>query len=128
MNLETTGIEQLARKLAADLEPAISAGAMGIAAALQDVIAPYPPPPSGSMYRRTGQLGQGWRIRAIPVGAVLENRTGYAGYVHGSPGRTKRHTKTGWVDEETAIEKVVSGGQAERLMRQALAERLELFR
>lgn len=126
MRLETAGIEQLAKHLAADLEPAIQAGAMGIAAALQDIIAPYPPPPASSTYQRTGQTGQGWRIRAIPLGAVLENRVSHSIWVHGSPGQTKVHKKTGWVDEDMAIKQV--GGQAAQIMRDALAERLEMMR
>lgn len=121
MRLDATGIEALARQLAVDLEPAIQAGAMGIAAALQDVIAPYPPPPPRSSYQRTGQLGQGWRIRGVPMGAVLENRTLYAIDVHGSPGQTRTHRRTGWVSEDDAIKRV----DAAPIMERALAERLE---
>lgn len=128
MHLSAEHIDDWARRLSADLEPAISAGAMGIGAALQDVIAPYPPPPATSTYRRTGQDQQGWRIRPQPAGAVLENRVAYAVWLHGSPGRTKVHTRTGWVDEETAITRVVGGGQAARIMEQALVDRLEMMK
>lgn len=128
MHLSAENIDTWARALAADLEPAISAGAMGIGAALQDVIAPYPPPPAASTYQRTGQDQQGWRIRQIPMGAVLENRVAHAVYLHGTPGRTKVHRQSGWIDEETAKQKVVGSGQAARIMRDALADRLEMFK
>lgn len=128
MRLDITGIEQLARKLATDLGPAIQAGAMGIAAAIQDDLAPYPALPARSTYRRTGQLGQGWRIRSIPLGAVLENRVGYSRWVHGAPGQTKTHQRTGWRDEQAAIQRVVGSGQAARLMEQAIWDRLGMAR
>ena len=131
MNLEAHNIEALARQLAQDLEPAIQAGAMGIGAALQDVIAPYPPPPATSVYRRTGQDQQGWRIRQVPMGAVLENRVAHSIYLHGSlrerPGQTRVHERAGWTNEDTAIKRVVEGGQANDIMERALAERLEIM-
>lgn len=126
MHLDATGIESLARQLAVDLEPAVQAGAMGIAAALQDIIAPYPPPPATSVYRRTGQDQQGWRIRGIPLGAVLENRTAHSVWLHGTPGRTKTHQESGWVDEAEAIKQVVESGQASEIMGRALQDRLEV--
>jgi hypothetical protein len=137
MRLEAQNIEALARHLAADLEPAISAGAMGIAAVLQDVLAPYPPPPSGSMYqrgrdKRSEQLNQRWRVRPAPAGAVLENAASYSRWVHGSPkerpGQTKVHQGTGWTNEDDARKQVVESGQANEIMERALRERLEVFR
>lgn len=128
MRLSAENIDDWARALSADLEPAISAGAMGIGAALQDAIAPYPPPPASSVYRRTGQDQQGWRIRPIPSGAVLENRVAYALWLHGSPGRTKVHERSGWVDEDEAKRKVVESGQANEIMERALVDRLEMMK
>lgn len=124
MNLDIAGIDTLVRRLATDLTPAIEAGAMGIAATIQDTLAPYPPPPPGSTYRRTGQLGQGWRIRGIPLGAVLENRVNYSRWVHGAPGQTKGHAASGWENEESAIKQVVDGGEAQSIMEQAIRDRL----
>lgn len=137
MHLEAHNIDTWVRLLSADLEPAISAGAMGIGAALQDVIAPYPPPPATSTYRRgsdprSEQLNQRWNIRPVPMGAVLENRASYSRWVHGSPkerpGQTKVHRQTGWVHEDTARQKVVGSGQANQIMERALVDRLEMMR
>lgn len=132
MRLEAHNIDALARQLAQDLAPAVQAGAMGIAAALQDVIAPYPSPPSGSVYRRgsdprSEQMNQRWRIRPIPSGAVLENTASYSRWVHGSPkenpGQTKVHKQTGWVNEDEAIKEI----DPAPIMEQALRERLEVM-
>lgn len=137
MNIEALNIDEWAKRLAADLEPAISAGAMGIASALQNEIAPYPPPPAGSTYRRgqdkrSEQLNQRWGIRPMPAGAILENRASYSRWVHGSPkenpGQTKQHQKTGWTDEDEAKKQVVESGQARDIMIAALSDRLEMMR
>lgn len=121
--IEISGTDAVLRRLAADLRPAIETGAMGIAAALQDIIAPYPPAPPRSRYRRTGQLGQGWRIRGIPLGAVLENRTGYAGPVQG-PDQRATFRRIGWRNTDQAIQQVVGTGRARRIMEDAIDAKL----
>lgn len=55
---------------------------------MRSTLAKYPPPPSGSGYRRTGQLGRAWMVKAgSPSGTrivrTVYNPTVYAGWVEG---------------------------------------------
>jgi hypothetical protein len=47
----------------------------------------YPPPPSGSTYRRTGTLGRRWKTSVEQtidgIAAIVENPTEYSPYVQG---------------------------------------------
>lgn len=125
LSMPTSGIKKTAELLAVELDDAITAGAMGIAAALQAEIAPYPYPPPLSTYMRTGQDQQGWHIRPQSMGATLENRVAYTRYLHGSPGRTRVHTRTGWTDEDEAKKQVIDSGEANEIMQQAITNKLE---
>lgn len=76
--------EELARRgesILQVLEGPLDRGAFRIEAGMKV----YPPPPSGSRYRRTGTLGRRWATRPIrEVGAVgreIGNNTRYAPFV-----------------------------------------------
>ena len=66
---------------AARIEAALDAGA----AAAHSVMQVYPPP-SGSRYRRTGNLRQKLRLRKLSkTSRIVENTASYARYVYGMP-------------------------------------------
>lgn len=129
LELRIDGADRVARMLAVPLQPAIESGAMGIAAALQDVLSAYPaqrsrPQPFVSdrqrrgffaalregriqvPYRRGGRgsetLGRKWSIQSVAFGARLRNPARYARLVHGSPGQTRYHRQGGWKSEDDA--------------------------
>lgn len=58
--------------------------------------APYPSPPSGSRYRRTGTLGRQWAVQEGEKSVIIANRTKYAGWVQMSPTQAWFHKTTGW--------------------------------
>ena len=63
-------------------EAALDAGA----AAAHSVLAVYPPPPTGSRYRRTGNLRQ--KLRLVKPGKglrIVEDAASYARFVYGMP-------------------------------------------
>lgn len=67
----------------------------------------YPPPPSGSTYHRTGQLGSRWTIREAGSGMyAFENPTPYAGYVVGDE-QAWMHRGRWWKASERIEEQVV---------------------
>jgi len=133
--------KRAAALLGTQLRPAIEAGALGIAAAIQDEVAPYPPAPprrpkrgyyirgkgsfsaKGKLLRSSELLNRRWDMRTIPMGARLRNLASYAGDVHGRS-QTKRHAQTGWVTVVTGIETVVNGGQAAAIMMDAISRAL----
>jgi hypothetical protein len=137
--IEIAGFSQAAATLASDLRPGIEAGALGIAAAIQDTLAPYPPAPPriaglsyyvrgqgsftarGTLIRSSEMLNRRWGIKSIPLGARLRNTASYAGWVHGRQTQTRDHEITGWAREDTAISEVLSSGEAERIMGAAIA-------
>jgi hypothetical protein len=128
--------------LATDLRPAIEAAALGVAASIQDVLAPYPPPPprrpnggyyirgrgsftaKGRLVKASELMNRRWSVRSIGLGARLVNTASYAGWVHGRD-QKKLHAKTGWVRTDTAITQVVSSGDARRIVMKAIAKALE---
>lgn len=138
MNVEIDAAKAL-RLLATDLKPAIEAGARGIAAAVQNVLAPYPaarPRVAGRGYyvRGKGQFTSGgklvkasetlnrkWSIRGVALGARLRNTASYAAFVHGRKKQNRYHAKHGWVREDTAVEKVQKSGEARDIMTAAIA-------
>lgn len=63
--------------------------------------APYPRPPAGSKYRRTGTLGRGWNVIEGSKSVIIRNPTNYAGWVQASPTQAWFH-KGRWanVDEQ----------------------------
>lgn len=129
----------VAALLAVDLRRAIETAALGIAAEIQDTVAPYPPAPPrragqgyyvrgrgsftarGELVKPSELLNRRWSIKAVPLGARLRNTASYAGKVHGRK-QAKIHKKHGWVTVETGIERVRSSGEARRLMMRALAQ------
>lgn len=141
------------RLLAVKLEGPIEAGAFGIAAAVQDVLAPYPrhtprPQPFVSPRQRRGffaklrsgeiqvpyrrgsspsseTLNRKWDIRRVQLGARLRNLARYSGLVHGRKRQTKYHARTGWVREDIAVQKVMQSGEAKRIMADAIGAALK---
>lgn len=118
-----TNASTIAAQIGVDLGPTITAGLVGVAAAAQDVIAPYPPAPTpgnpwyergyGRKYRRkdgrvTGRktsetTGRKWSI--VPLGDKrigLYNTSSYSAYMHSSEYQTSQHKATGWKTEKDA--------------------------
>lgn len=138
MNIEVDAKLTLA-VLAINLQPAIEAGAQGIAAAVQNVLAPYPAPrprvrgrsyyirgkglfsPSGELLQRSETLNRKWSIKQVAFGARLRNTASYAQDVHGKKGKQNRyHGKQGWVREDEAVDRVVKSGEANEIMTAAI--------
>jgi hypothetical protein len=133
---------KVAALLATQMRPAIEAAAMGVAAAIEDVLAPYPPAPprkprggyyirgrgsfsaKGRLVKSSELMNRRWSLRTVPLGARLSNTASYAGWVHGTRKQTKRHAKTGWVRADTAVQQVVKSGDATRIVMQAIAAAL----
>lgn len=134
----------LAAQLGRNLRPAIEAGAQGIAAEIQNVLAPYPPAPprragrpyyvrGKGMFTATGvqisqseMLNRRWSIRPVPLGARLQNTASYASYVHGVKDQMRLHGQRGWVREDRAVEQVERSGEMQRVMEIAIAAALEV--
>jgi hypothetical protein len=134
----TVNDEATLKLLATNLQPAIEAGAQGIAAAVQNVLAPYPkaaPRRAGKSYYVRGKglfsangtllkssemLNRRWSIRKVQLGARLRNTASYAAEVHGRRKQRKLHARRGWMREDEAIKKVVSSGEAEAIMDKAI--------
>jgi hypothetical protein len=128
--------------LSTQLRPAIEAAAMGVAAAIQDVLAPYPPAPprkprrgyyvrgkgaftsKGKLIKSSEMMNRRWALRTVPLGARLRNTASYAGWVH-SKKQTKRHAKTGWARVDTAVNQVVRSGDAHKIVMAAIAAALK---
>lgn len=138
MNIDIDAAKAL-KLLAVELKPAIEAGTLGIAAAVQDRLAPYPaarPRVAGKGYYVRGKgaftaggklvkssetLNRKWSIKGVALGARLRNTASYAAYVHGKKRQNRYHGKHGWVREDTAIEQVVGSGEAKAIMGAAIA-------
>ena len=64
--------------------------------AVRNALAPYPPKPAGSTYRRTGRLGQSWFVTPTAQMSVeVKDTAPYAMYVQGD-WQTAKHASTGW--------------------------------
>lgn len=146
MKISVKNTERAAALLARPLAPAIQNGAIGIAAAIQTRLAPYPapsrrrqPPRSAAQrravfaliaagqipYKRTGQLGHRWNIRPTTLGAILENRRDKAALVYGRRHRSSdqaRYHRGTWPDVDSAVAVVVSG-PAQAIMQRAIEQR-----
>jgi hypothetical protein len=134
--------ERVAALLSTRLAPAIEAAAMGVAAAVQNELAPYPRARArrpgkgyyirgrgsftsrGKLIRASEMLNRRWAIRSITLGARLVNTASYAGYVHGR-NQSRTHAQTGWVRVDTAITTVLRSGEASRIVLAAIAEALK---
>lgn len=87
----------------------------------------YAPPPAGSKYIRTGNLGANWALaRKGTTGVEFQNMTGYAGYVVGDEkGGTQAwfHQGRWWL----AIKKIEAGlDDADKAISMAIVEALGL--
>jgi hypothetical protein len=127
------------RLLATNLQPPIEAGAQGIAAAVQNVLAPYPAAPpriagrgyyirgkgqftaGGRLVKASETLNRKWSIRKVPWGSRLRNTASYAVWVHGKTKQNRYHGKRGWVREDQAAEQVTASGEAKQIMAAAIA-------
>ena len=154
IDIEAKNLERWLKRVSVDLEGPITDGAVGIAAAIQHVIAPYPPvsrrpQPFKSVRQRRGffaalrrgrievpyrrgrspgseTLGRRWNIRPLSFGAVLENRARYAGLVHGKKGRQAAyHARTGWVREDQAKEQIFASGEANEIMAESITRAIK---
>lgn len=131
-------LQDLAKRLAADLKPAMKAATLTIAIAVQDEIAGYPPPSEAnsegrypSWYRRgsgtvritrTGQetelrnseqLGRKWAIQDRgETKTALVNTASYAPFVHGGEYQAWFHAERGWKTDEDARAAVIDSGMA----------------
>lgn len=65
-------------------------------------LAKYPPPPAGSTYVRTGELGRKWRGVGTPDRVRIENPMPYAGYVEGDDPDYKPKYARSTVDSDQA--------------------------
>ena len=87
LSLSFTGAE-LVRKGLQDLSGEIpKIGRLQIYRTMQAIVKElkeYPPPPLGSTYVRTGNLGRGWTITSRSNGYTLRNPVSYTKYVHGN--------------------------------------------
>lgn len=126
------------RLLATDLARPIQIGTMGVAAAVQNVLAPYPRPrpriagkgyyirgkglftAAGKLVKSSETLNRKWSIRKVEMGARLRNTASYAQDVHGKRKQRRYHGKQGWVREDTAIRDVQKSGQVEEIMNAAI--------
>ena len=141
-----TGVNEWIGILSADLQPAFKAITMGIAAEVQNVLAPYPPAPAagnpwyergfGTKYRRkdgriTGRrtsemMERKWSIISrSAMKAVLMNKASYSGWVHDSDDQTSRHAATGWQTDQTAADIIERSGIAQRIAEEAIAKVLK---
>lgn len=123
--------------LATDLQKPMEAAAMGIAAAIQDRLAPYPRArpriagkgyyirgrgsfsPRGKLQKASETLNRKWSIKRVAWGARLRNTASYAVYVHGAKKQNHYHGKHGWVREDEAIAQ--SRGDATAIMSAAIS-------
>lgn len=129
--------DEALRLLSTKLQPAIEAGALGIAAAIQDRLAPYPRArpriagkgyyirgrgsfsPRGKLQKASETLNRKWSIKRVAWGARLRNTASYAVYVHGAKKQNRYHGKHGWVREDEAITQ--SRGDATAIMSAAIS-------
>lgn len=151
--IEVEGLEELIVRFGVDLEPALGAAAVAIAAEAQDRIAPYPgasrkPQPFRSAKQRRGffarlrsgaiqvpyrrgsspgsqTLGRRWNIQPQRLGATLQNTASYAGLVHGKAEQAKYHKGT-WKTDEDVKESIERDGTAERVIEQAMKQALDI--
>src|SRR6266851_7782383 len=90
-----------------------------LAERVEQRIKTYPPPPPGSTYQRTGDLGRAWAIGVDARGTNLyQDRasvemtntvTGpdgqhYAGWVQGPGTQTRQHQQTGWETTQQVLD------------------------
>lgn len=131
--------KQARRLLATNLQSPIEAGAQGIAAAVQNVLAPYPAAPPriagrgyyirgkgqftarGRLVKASETLNRRWAIRKVAWGARLRNTASYAVWAHGAKRQNRYHGKRGWVREDQAIAGVTSSGEAKQIMAAAIS-------
>ena len=84
------------------LRPAFHRSGLGVEAAMK----PYPPPPSGSRYVRTGRLGRTWTTNTRTFGETIVTSTGnvtrYARYVQ-AEGQQARVHRGRWQTDELVL-------------------------
>lgn len=145
--VEVKGLDEIARRLNASLEPIIKAVAFVAATEAQDFISPYPTQPApanpkrwyergygskwrtkdGSIHgRKTSEvLGRKWSIRPYQnVGAVLQNTASYAPFVHSADNQATIHKNTGWKTDTQTADHIINEGIIERTATDLVAKLL----
>jgi hypothetical protein len=96
MEIEIRGDEELFKKLDKLTKVGSTKAMKGMGGHLSALMKRYPPQPSGSTYRRTGNLGRRWDVKAKPRAATVFNPTKYSPYVQDDRAQTWFHKRTGW--------------------------------
>lgn len=107
LDIRVTGIEPIQRNLSnvgTNFDNILRPPMVRSLARLQAAIAKYPPPPAGSTYRRTGQLGRSWTNRISAQGnkltGELGNNTRYARWVQGHGFQNRKVHAGRWDTDE----------------------------
>lgn len=123
MTITITGIDAALQRLNPEqLTTALRAATFAVATKVNGRIRAYPPQRMlRRPYRRTGQLGQGWRVEHVgATGARVTNRVAYAVYVQGDE-QVEYHKDAGWKNADGVSEQVQADGTVTRIAGQALA-------
>jgi len=113
-SIEVEGIERTQVKIAFMKSPRVVVGSVKAAAIhIRHKIAPYPPKPPNSTYRRTNALLNNWYVQQLPLGAMVWNNRTYGTYVQGDY-QTDMHAATRWKttdevseEESEAVVKII---------------------
>jgi hypothetical protein len=138
MKMTVEGAEELARRLDEINEDNMQDVMLAIATEMQNVMAPYPPPPPRRNPRRWYERGYGqrwmtrrgvrnratsqmmnrrWFVgRGLFNAAEITNSAEYSSYVHLAEDQTKVHKRTGWMTEKTAERQLRNDGTIQRLV------------
>jgi hypothetical protein len=123
MSIGITGLEENQQRINPEhLTTALRAATFAVATEVSGRIRAYPPQRMLLRpYRRTGQLGQGWRVEHVgATGARVTNRVAYAVYVQGDD-QVEFHKDAGWKNADGVSEQVQVDGTVTRIAGQALA-------
>lgn len=141
------GLDAVQRRLTQDLDRPMRGASKAVAAALQNIIAPYPrstaanrPQGPGSRWyergygtrwmrvdgsihgRKTSEtLGRRWGIASRgKSGAVLGNIASYAPFVHDDEKQAEALKKIGWVTDKMAVRALEAKGTIDRIVNKVL--------
>jgi hypothetical protein len=102
ITIDTTELDQALDRLGGDVLRRPMTQSLAL---LQAEMADYPPPPSGSTYRRTGTLGRSWTSQITGSGKDMKGEVGnnvsYGPYVQDAE-RQARRMKHWQTDEQVA--------------------------
>lgn len=147
-SIRIEGIDRVQKLLGQDFGSVIRTATFGIAAEIENAVAPYPPatsansPSTGRWYersygprwtrkrgggggRRTSQMmNRQWYKEYRGNGAVLGNRATYSGYLHSAKRQVRWAGPRGWVTDRQGIERAIRSGAVTRIMLQAIMAKL----